>query len=62
MRMHFTILATAALLVFGSALPGHAEDAAATKAPPAPAAARTGAAPASVARPSLVPKTTASSI
>jgi len=54
-----TVLATAALLVFGLALPGHAEDAAAPKAPLAPAATQPEAPPVSVARPSLAPKTTA---
>jgi hypothetical protein len=53
MKMHFTQLAVAALLVFGAAHPGHAEDAA--KAPPA--AAQTVAPPASVARPPLAAKT-----
>jgi hypothetical protein len=59
MRSHFTVLAAAALLVFSSALPGHAEDAATPKAQPAPAAAQTTAPPASVARPSAAPTTTA---
>jgi hypothetical protein len=59
MKNHSTVLAVAALLVFGAALPGHAEDATAAKIPPAPAASQTGAPPASVARPSLAPKTTA---
>ena len=40
MRSHFTVLAAAALLVFGSALPGHAEDAATIQ-----GAARTGRGP-----------------
>jgi hypothetical protein len=51
MKIHFTGLAIAALLVIGPALPGYAEDAA------APAAAQTEAPPASVPRPSLAPKT-----
>ena len=58
-KAHFAVLATAALLVFGPALPGHAEDAAAPKAAPAPTAPQTEAPPVSVARPSLAPKTNA---
>src|SRR6202051_729367 len=63
MKTHFTGLAVAALLAIGTTLPGHAEDAAAPKAPAAPAAAQTPAAtpadapPPSVPRPSLAPKT-----
>jgi hypothetical protein len=63
MRSHFTGPAVAALLVIGSVLPGHAEDAAAPKAPAAPATTQTPAAtqteapPASVPRPALAPKT-----
>ena len=63
MKSHCTGLAVAALLVIGSILPGYAEDAAAPKAPAAPATAQTPAAtqteapPASVPRPALAPKT-----
>jgi uncharacterized membrane protein len=55
MKLHFTGLAVAVLLVIVPALRGHAEDAAA---PATPAAAdQTEAPPASVPRPSLVPQT-----
>ncbi len=57
MKTQLTGLAVAALLVIGSTLPGYAEDAPAPAAPAAPAATQTEA-PASVARPSIVPKTT----
>ena len=63
MKAHFTSLAVAALLVIGPTLPGYAEDAAAPKAPAAPATTQTPAAtqtdapPPSVPRPSLAPKT-----
>ena len=58
MKLHFTGLAIAILLVIGPTLPGYAEDAAApTAAPAAPAAGQTEAPPASVPRPSLAPKT-----
>jgi hypothetical protein len=55
MKTHITSLAVAVLLMMGTALPGHAEDAA----PPAAPAATTPAEPAppSVPRPSIVPKT-----
>ena len=55
MKSHFTGLAVATLIVFGT-LPGYAEDAAAPKAPAAPAT-QTEAPPPSVPRPSLAPKT-----
>jgi hypothetical protein len=50
MKTNFAGLAVAALLVVAPALPGHAEDA-------APAATSTAPPPASVPRPSIVPKT-----
>jgi hypothetical protein len=50
MKSYFTGLAVAALLAVGPTLPGHAQD--------APPAAKTEAPPPSVARPSIVPKTT----
>jgi hypothetical protein len=56
MKTHFAGLAIAALLVIGPTLPGHAEDAAPSNAPAAPAAAQTETPPPSVARPSLAPK------
>jgi hypothetical protein len=56
MKTHFAGLAIAALLVIGPTLPGHAEDAAPSDAPAAPAAAQTETPPPSVARPSLAPK------
>jgi hypothetical protein len=52
MKTHFAGLAVAALLVVAPALPGHAEDAK----PAAPAATSTAPPPASVPRPSIVPK------
>jgi hypothetical protein len=52
MKPYFTGLAVAALLAVGSTLPGYAQDA------PAAPAAKTEAPPPSVARPSIVPKTT----
>src|SRR3977135_2935768 len=63
MKTHFTGLAVVALLVIAPTLPGHAQDAAASKAPAAPATTQTPAAtqteapPPSVPRPSLAPKT-----
>ncbi len=54
MRTHFAGIAVAALLVVVPALPGHAEDAA----PATPAATSTAPPPASVPRPSIVPKST----
>src|SRR5258708_8532747 len=57
MKTQLTGLAVATLLVIGSTLPGYAQDAPAPAAPAAPAATQTEA-PASVARPSIVPKTT----
>src|SRR5712671_1262897 len=57
MRARSLGLAFAAILVLGRTVPGHAEDAASKPAAtPAPAAAQTDA-PASVARPSIAPKT-----
>jgi hypothetical protein len=52
MKSYFTGFAVAALLAVGPALPGYAEDA------PAAPAAKTESPPPSVARPSIVPKTT----
>jgi hypothetical protein len=58
MKMHFTGLAVAALLIVSPVLPGHADDAATpAKDQAAPAAAQPEAPPPSVPRPSLVPKT-----
>jgi hypothetical protein len=61
MKLHFSGLAVAALIVIGSNLPGYAEDAVAPTTPAAPATVQTPAAqpetpPASVPRPSLAPK------
>ena len=62
MKTHFTGLAVVALLVIAPTVPGHAQDAAASKAPAgttttqAPAATQTEAPPPSVPRPSLAPK------
>jgi hypothetical protein len=56
MKFHFAGLAIATLLIVGPILPGHAEDAAASKDPVAPAATQTAAPPPSVPRPSLAPK------
>jgi hypothetical protein len=56
MKMHFTGLAVAALLVTAPAMPGFAEDAAAPATLPAPAAAgKQETPPPSVPRPSIVP-------
>jgi hypothetical protein len=57
MKIHFAGLAVAILLAAGTTLPGHAEDAAPSNAPAAPATAPTETPPPSVARPSLTPKT-----
>jgi hypothetical protein len=56
MKSQFTGVALAALLAIGASLPGHAEDAAKPADTTAPAASKTDA-PASVARPSIAPKT-----
>ena len=60
MRARSLGIAFAALVAFGQMPPGHAEDAATPKPAPAPAPAPSAAsteAPASVPRPSIVPKT-----
>lgn len=55
MKPRFTGVAMAALLVVAAGHPGYAEDATASKTPPTPTAAQTGAPPASLPRPSLAP-------
>ena len=56
MKSYVTGFVLAGLLIAGSILPGHAEDAAPPKEPAAPAATQTEPTPPSVPRPSLVPK------
>jgi hypothetical protein len=56
MNKQFTGIAVAALLSLGASFPSHAQDAAKPTDPSAPAATKTEA-PASVARPSIAPKT-----